>query len=130
MTEFATVKDLRDSLATLLDADLGTYENGIKRIWVYPPQPPAANGEGLECMIQRQPVGDIRSSSGGQRKDFREWIVTLINYSDDASLSSAAEKIKANYLFPRGSPPQYSPPTPETFEQVIFRILDPILINY
>ena len=130
MTEFVTVKDLRDSLADLLDSDLGTYSNGIKRIWVAPPSAPPSNGEGLECIIQRQPAGAIRNSSGRQKKDFREWLVTLVNYADDASLSVAAEKVKANYTFPRGSPPFYQPPTAETFEQISFQIYDPILINY
>ena len=127
MTEFITVADLRSDLATTLSAELGTYENGLARIWVYPPQPPSGNSEGIECLIQRQPEGSFRGSSGNQVKDFREWFIRLVNYSSDGSLSAAIDKIKARYTL--RSPPVYIPPTAETFEQYTFRIFDPILIN-
>ena len=124
---FQTVADLRSDLATTLAADLGTYTNGISRIWVYPPSPPAANSEGIECLIQREPEGSFRGSSGNQAKDFREWVVRLINYSADGNLSSAISKIKKHYTL--RSPPTYIPPTDAVFEQYVIRIFDPILIN-
>lgn len=127
MTAFTTVAELRASLAALIAADLGTFGNGIPRIWVRPPDPPAGTAEGLECIIQRISAGKVRGSSGRQKKDFRLWIVTLTNYADDGSMASATEKIKATYTIL--DEPRYTPPTDKNYESISFKIFDPILIN-
>ena len=127
MTQFATVSDLRGSLAALLNTELGTFENGIKRIWVRPPDPPAGVAEGLECIIQRIPAGPIRGSSGGQKKDLRRWVVTLTNYAEDGAMAAATDKIKATYTL--ATAPRYVPPTDKNYESISFQIFDPTLIN-
>lgn len=127
MTQFTTVADLRTALTTLLSAELGEFGNGIPRIWVKPPDPPAGTASGLECIIQRVSEGEVLGSSGGQKKDMRRWVVTLTNYADDGSLDAATQKIKGAYPFFRQ--PRYTPATDKNYESIKFYLFDPILIN-
>ena len=128
MTQFNSVADLRAFLETLLADDLGTFSNGLNRIWVTPPQPPAGIGEGLECIIQRTPETEVRGSSGGQKKDFRRWIVTLTNFSDDDSLDSASQKIKASSRLVFYREPEYTPAAARNYESFTFHLIDTVLL--
>ena len=129
MTQFSTVKDLRDFLATLIADDLGEFGNGAQRIWVRPPDPPAGVASGLECIIQRSPEGELSGSSGGQKKDFREWIVSLTNFAGDGSLNSATEKIKSSDRIVFAKRPRYTPPSEDNYESIKFYVFDPTLLN-
>jgi hypothetical protein len=129
MTQFTTVADLRSALTTLLAADLGTFGNGIPRIWVKPPDPPAGTASGLECIIQRVPEGMPKGSSGRQKYYPRRWIVTLTNYADDGSMANAAQKIHSSEDLVFYREPRITPATDKNYESIKFYLFDPILIN-
>lgn len=131
MAQFATVKELRDYVANLIAAELGTFGNGIARIWVKPSDPPAGVASGLECIIQRTPTGDVSNRSAGQKYFGRVWSLSLINYGNDGKLADAAEKIRASQrlTFYNRRNTRYLPPTEDNYEQTEFFIFDPVQLN-
>lgn len=131
MAEFNTVTDLRDYLATLLSAELGTFGNGIARIWIKPPSPPAGISSGLECIIQRTTEGPRRERSENQIYHERIFVFSLINFADSTTFNVAVEKVKASsrLTFWSRRDPRYSPATPDSYEQITFYCFDPIMIN-
>lgn len=129
MTEFAAAADLRDYLTTLLTNELGQFDNGMPRIWIKPPHPPAGSAASLECIITRSPQSIVRGSSGGQKKDLRRWVFSLVNYADDTKLHTATEKIKSSDRLVLANPPSYTPPNTQNFESISFEIFDPIMLT-
>lgn len=131
MTQFASVVELRDYLAGLLSAELGTFGNGIARIWIKPPSPPAGVSSGLECIIQRTPTGQLNNSSASQRYHERVFTVSLINFADDTTFDTAVTKVKQSerLTFWNRRDPRYRPSTEDSYEQIDFFLFDPIMIN-
>jgi hypothetical protein len=94
------VKPFRDYLARLLDSDLGTFANGVKAIWVEPPDPPK-DGKGLHCFIYYRPR-QLRPSTGlHQSIQQLAWQVALRQVSRDVAaieqLAIAGDKIRNGF---------------------------------
>lgn len=129
MTQFTGADALRDYLANLLAAELGQFDNGIPRIWITPPRPPAGSEESLECLIMRTPRSTVSGSSGRQKKDLRRWEVSLVNYADDLTLHNALEKLKASDRLVFDGVPLYTPASTQNFESVRLSFFDPIMLT-
>lgn len=90
-----SITDLSSYLRSQLSPYLGTFNDGLKSVWVEPPQSPIA-GNGVHVYIDREP----KQVTGFQYK----WNVTLILYGDltPASLEKFDGAIATmRRLFPR-----------------------------
>lgn len=124
---------LVSEISDLISSELGRFKssdsfwNNRVSIYVEPPQVPAAvRCEGLQCIIQRSPLGFPENASSKQKHFDRIWVVRLVNFDPNSiQLSSAADKIQRRFNIRRYV---YIPATEMTREAAEIQIYDPGLV--